>query len=388
MTHSALAARCARQLPVLSKLEDDRQQPLAADANRLSRRGHRTRPSCQAITRTVASPMAHRHRSWARLGCAKRLIHVSRACCTELGLHPSAWATASPVDATAWGPGAAWVSANKDVRVGVSAGGRCMGRSCHRAVQRDVQRDAGQPLRAPDIPAPEWDAGARSVSVDGAGGRRARVARHPRASARPQRVARGPPRCAGAHPRHPKRVPRLARLARLPRRTSPLPSSCRLPPPRAPPGVDGASDRGGGAAADGGSQWTGRRRVAQRGCGPGCPTARGCTSSQSSRPREPLRRRHSSVPRAGRVGVVGCATRGSVAGAGAAPADGPVHVLSRTRASRRPRLEMSSNARKHPTSVGLPSSLTAFEGGAMVLSFVLSVWVVCHGRFREFSLHR
>jgi hypothetical protein len=53
--------------------------------------------------------------------------HVSRARCTELRLHPSAWGTASPVDATAWGPEAAWVSANKDVRVGVSAGGRCMG---------------------------------------------------------------------------------------------------------------------------------------------------------------------------------------------------------------------------------------------------------------------
>jgi hypothetical protein len=47
------------------------------------------------------------------------------------------------------GAEAAWVSANKDVRVRVSSCGRCMGRACHRAVQRDAQRVRGQLRRSP-----------------------------------------------------------------------------------------------------------------------------------------------------------------------------------------------------------------------------------------------
>jgi hypothetical protein len=86
----------------------------------------------------------------------------------------------------------------------------------------------------------------------------------------------------------------------------------------------------------------------------------------------------------GRVEWVSSVVPPGQRGLGAAPAEG-LFVSSAAPALA---ATLASNGRKHPTSVGLPSSLTAFEGGAMVLSFVMPVWVVCHGRFREFSLHR
>jgi hypothetical protein len=247
------------------------------------------------------------------LGCGKRLIHVSRACCTELRLHPSAWATASPMDATAWGPEAAWVSANKDVRVGVSAGGRCMGCSCHRAVQRDAQRDAGQPLRAPHIPAPEWDAGARSVSPTrpGGAGRASLDTRVQRATAacreRPGTVRRG------AHPRHPNESHDSHDSRGFPGEYH------RSRPPvarrRVPSGVDGQAIVVVVVLLTVGAVDRSKMRRSAR--------ARARMPDSTRLHVEPLEPSPRATPTtaqlgtpAGRVGVVGCATRGSVACAG------------------------------------------------------------------------